>query len=106
MSDRSLLVFIFVGIMSMVFIMHMSRPIPEHRSRRLIGGCDGTRWGCCGDGVTASNKTGSNCPPEHHHHKKRHHHHDRHMVGGCGGTRYGCCPGSSVSRADRNGSNC
>jgi len=88
----------------------MSRPIPEHRQHRehkLIGGCDGTRWGCCGDGVTTSNKTGSNCPPEHHRrHKKHKHHHNRHMVGGCAGTRYGCCPGTGVSRADRNGSNC
>ena len=105
MSDRTIIVLIFAGIMSMVFIMHMSRPPPEHRAHRMVGGCAGTRHGCCSDGVTSSNKNGSNCPPEknHHHH---HHHHDRHMVGGCAGTRYGCCPGSSVARADRNGTNC
>jgi len=28
----------------------------------LIGGCAGTRYGCCPDGVTARNETGSNCP--------------------------------------------
>ena len=103
MTDRSLVVIIFVGIMSMVFIMHMAHPVPEHRSHKMVGGCAGTRYGCCDDGETSSNKNGTNCPPKHHHH---HHHHKRHMVGGCAGTRYGCCPGSSVSRVDRNGSNC
>ena len=34
----------------MVFIMHMSRPVPEHRAHRLVGGCSGTRYGCCDDG--------------------------------------------------------
>ena len=28
----------------------------------LLGGCAGTRYGCCPDGVTARNETGSNCP--------------------------------------------
>ena len=29
----------------------------------IIGGCKGTRYGCCPDGRTASNGTGSNCRP-------------------------------------------
>ena len=29
-----------------------------------VGGCVGTQYGCCPDGVTASNADGSNCPGE------------------------------------------
>lgn len=29
---------------------------------KKVGGCKGTRFGCCSDGVTAKNKSGSNCP--------------------------------------------
>ena len=28
----------------------------------LLGGCAGTRYGCCQDGITSSNSDGSNCP--------------------------------------------
>ena len=27
----------------------------------VLGGCSGTQYGCCPDGVTSSNATGSNC---------------------------------------------
>ncbi len=30
---------------------------------QLIGGCGGTQYGCCADGVTSKNPDGSNCPP-------------------------------------------
>ena len=29
---------------------------------KKIGGCKGTMYGCCDDGVTEKNKSGSNCP--------------------------------------------
>lgn len=53
-----------------------------------IGGCAGTRWGCCADGVTPkSDPLGTNCNvgpapirPS------------RRLIGGCSGTRWGCCP--------------
>jgi len=77
---------------------------PERKKRRdhehkRIGGCAGTRFGCCHDGVTAKrNYHGSNCPPHPHHHK--------HLVGGCAGTQYGCCDDGVTAKSDENGSNC
>lgn len=67
---------------------HHSRPY----NPQAVGGCAGTEFGCCPDGVTASNKYGLNCygispqpspepspqpspDPDHHHH---HHHHHQH----------------------------
>lgn len=38
------------------------RPRPYHPSTRPIGGCHGTRYGCCADGVTAKkDAVGRNC---------------------------------------------
>ena len=35
---------------------------PNKPSQPLIGGCAGTRWGCCPDGKTArTDKHGKNC---------------------------------------------
>ena len=71
------------------------RPERKHRNEhnrdwwkhhKHIGGCAGTRYGCCDDGVTAKrNFYGKNCPSS----PKPHHHKD--IVGGCAGTQYGCC---------------
>jgi hypothetical protein len=61
---------------------HKSRPHPRPHNPQDVGGCAGTEFGCCPDGVTASNMYGSNCfgpgpgpqpqpspqPPHHHHH--------------------------------------
>ena len=72
---------------------------PERRPQR-IGGCAGTRFGCCDDGETAKNSHGSNCPssPRPHHHKD--------IVGGCAGTQYGCCNDNTTAKVDVNGTNC
>lgn len=73
----------------------------QRRHNRWYGGCDGTRYGCCPDGVTVKeDQWGSNCVPSHHHH-----HHDQDYVGGCRGTRYGCCP-DGVTASNSDGSNC
>jgi hypothetical protein len=73
---------------------------PERRKRHEdIGGCAGTRFGCCDDGVTAKrNYHGSNCPPHPHHHKD--------IIGGCAGTKYGCCDDGVTAKKDEKGSNC
>ena len=35
---------------------------PNRPSHKIIGGCAGTRWGCCPDGKTArTDKHGKNC---------------------------------------------
>ena len=63
-------------------------------STGLIGGCSGTRYGCCPDGVTAKvDEAGLNCPGSQ-------------PVGGCAGTRYGCCPDGVTARVDAEGRNC
>lgn len=55
----------------------------------LIGGCQGTEFGCCCDKITpAIDASQSNC------------------IGGCCGTEFGCCPYSTEARKDSQGSNC
>ena len=55
----------------------------------LIGGCQGTEFGCCCDKITpAIDASGSNC------------------IGGCCGTQFGCCPYSTEAKIDLEGSNC
>ena len=54
------------------------KPRPRPYNPQDVGGCAGTEFGCCPDGITASNESGSNCygpgpgpqpaPPHHHHH--------------------------------------
>lgn len=59
----------------------------------IIGGCSGTRFGCCPDGMTPRYEPdGKNSVPRPRHHQRPH------MVG--------CCPGSSVAKANRRGTNC
>jgi hypothetical protein len=58
-----------------------------------VGGCAGTRYGCCPDNITAKiDEVGSNCLIK--------------PVGGCAGTRYGCCPDNITAKFDEVGSNC
>lgn len=33
----------------------------KNRDKKVVGGCSTTRFGCCPDGKTAQNQTGSNC---------------------------------------------
>ena len=65
---------------------HKSRPSPRPYNPQDVGGCAGTEFGCCPDGVTASNVFGSNCygpgpspqpspSPSHSPHPHHHHHH-------------------------------
>ena len=112
-----LIIVIILVIMAITGGRHPSpQPEPYPVAVPVVGGCAGTRYGCCPDGTTAkSNYYGTNCynpdpwpypyhPHRHHHRHHRHHHHK--MVGGCAGTRWGCCPGSSIAKANRHGSNC
>lgn len=69
-------------------------PDPIEPSQYSIGGCAGTRWGCCADGTTPrSDPLGTNCgqppapiPPPHH------------LIGGCAGTRWGCCSDGETAK--------
>ena len=72
-------------------------PQPQHQPCHqppLIGGCAGTRYGCCNDGVTSKvDSQGSNCPQPP-------------LIGGCAGTQFGCCNDGVTSKIDPQGSNC
>jgi len=58
-----------------------------------VGGCAGTQYGCCPDGVTSKSADGTNCAPY------------PPTVGGCAGTQYGCCPDGITSKS-ADGTNC
>jgi hypothetical protein len=59
------------------------KPRPRPYNPQDVGGCAGTEFGCCPDGITASNEHGSNCygpgpspdpqPAPPHHHPHGHH---------------------------------
>ena len=43
-------------------IYHIIKPGHHHNRPHRIGGCAGTRWGCCPDGkTTKANHRGTNC---------------------------------------------
>ena len=65
-------------------------------SKHYVGGCSGTRYGCCSDGITAKvNWQGSNCPMN-----------PSQPMGGCAGTEYGCCEDGVTAKANSAGLNC
>ena len=87
----------------------------DHRynpSHNNIGGCGGTRYGCCDDMTTRrANWGGTNCPD----YKPRPRPRPQPIpptpptpVGGaCATTQYHCCPGSTtIAKIDAKGSNC
>jgi hypothetical protein len=85
---------------------------PRYIPYPIIGGCSGTRYGCCNDMYTARrNWSGTNCPdykpptpptpptptpPT-----------PTPVGNNCATTRYQCCPGSTtIAKVDEKGSNC
>lgn len=48
---------LFVGSIT-YFIIEASN---TKKNNNVVGGCQTTRYGCCPDGKTAQNKSGSNC---------------------------------------------
>ena len=76
----------------------------RERNHNIVGGCAGTRYGCCYDGTTAKvDHRGSNCPHKHrqnpdpkpHPEPKPHH---KKNIGGCEGEQYGCCEDGKTTR--------
>ena len=80
----------------------------RERNHNIVGGCAGTRYGCCYDGETArADYSGSNCPhrrPEPKPHpepkprpepKPKPH---KDIIGGCAGTQYGCCDDGTTAK--------
>mgnify|MGYP001291515026 FL=1 len=80
MKTRELfIVAIVLGSLLAFFVSLKVRKIPiepnhhHHHPHKRIGGCKGTRYGCCPHSRKArADKKGSNC---HHHHESPHTHH-------------------------------
>jgi hypothetical protein len=77
----------------------------RERNHDIVGGCAGTRYGCCYDGTTAKvDDRGSNCPhkhrpkPEPKPHPEPQPHHHKKNIGGCEGEQYGCCEDGESTR--------
>ena len=52
-------IILFIIICTVIFILHQKKQKEENKP---IGGCAGTRYGCCDDGYTSKqNESGSNC---------------------------------------------
>ena len=66
--------------------------------------CEGTTYGCCDDGFTASNEKGSNCGKSNNNNNNNNSNNNSN-IGGCQGTRFGCCP-DGVTPSNSSGSNC
>lgn len=63
----------------------------------IKGGCEGTMYGCCPDYITAKeNPLGTNCPLQL----------ISNLNGGCEGTKYGCCPNTTTPKINAQGTNC
>lgn len=92
MDILNIVIIILVILIIIVLFVIMYQNLDRRHYRRRYGGCKGTRWGCCPDGMTVRDDSeGTNCVSS---------------VGGCKGTRYGCCPHSNEARRDQWGSNC
>jgi hypothetical protein len=86
------IIVIFVLIAITIFIMFNTNK--KHTRRIYVGGCAGTRYGCCPDEMTPKyDAYGSNCINDE-------------RVGGCAGTRYGCCDDKKTAKANPEGTNC
>jgi hypothetical protein len=86
---------------------------PRHDERRRrdypIGGCGGTRYGCCDDMMTSrDNLDGTNCPDYVPHHKKHHKKpHPNPKPIPCEQTKFKCCDdGTRMAKKNKEGNNC
>ena len=72
METRELFIAAVILGFLLVFLVELKlRKIPIEPQKRVIGGCAGTRYGCCPHSRKArADKKGSNC----HHHKSPHQH--------------------------------
>jgi len=65
-TNSILIIFLIIVILIMLFRTHVTiidpQPVPVPVPVRPIGGCAGTRYGCCPNGLTPRfDEVGSNC---------------------------------------------
>jgi hypothetical protein len=52
-------IILFIIVCAVIFILHQKK---QDEDNKPIGGCAGTRYGCCPNGITPKkNNYGSNC---------------------------------------------
>ena len=62
MDKKQIFLGLFILLIFFAFFISLKvRHIPINPQKHNIGGCKGTRYGCCGNGKTACNKHCSNC---------------------------------------------
>ena len=92
MDKSTLIIILAIILLILIALNHITiitNPTP-------IGGCSGTRYGCCPDNYTPKfNSIGTNCPGYYPINPT--------PIGGCGGTRYGCCPDNYTPKIDPQG---
>ena len=92
MDNSTLIIILAIILLILIALNHITiitNPTP-------IGGCAGTRYGCCPDNYTPKiDPQGTNCSLN-----------PTPIPGGCAGTRYGCCPNGVTPKFDPQGSNC
>jgi hypothetical protein len=107
--DTGTIIIIFLCVLLLLSIIGhivVIKPVPVPVPVPVpIGGCAGTRYGCCpNSNVPKINFWGTNCyapnppppPPPN----------PTPMAGGCAGTRYGCCPNGVTPKMNYVGTNC
>ena len=126
MELANILLVVILCFLILYTITHINVITPPSPYPTPVGGCRGTRYGCCPDNVTAKYDTvGSNCyyhplpplppippnpyppqpplPPNPYPPQPKP---NPYPVGGCSGTIYGCCPDNITAKYDNAGSNC
>ena len=112
--DSTVIIVLAIILLALIILNNIII-VPQPASPAPIGGCAGTQFGCCPNGVDSKiNYYGSNCPgyrpgpgyyptpqpppppPQPY----------PPPPGGCAGTRYGCCPNNTTPKFNQQGSNC
>jgi hypothetical protein len=115
MELENIILLVILCVLILYTITHI-KVNPQPPPPPVVGGCAGTRYGCCSDNMTPKrDMNGSNCYPLNPYPPNPYPYpplppppspYPQPVVGGCAGTRYGCCPNNVDAKYDNMGSNC